>query len=152
MAKKEKVKEVKTTDITKIVKTEKPKEEVIPKEKIESKTEPLPKEEKPKPKERIPHKTKKVAERKPRKDKGQRHEKIILGTTTAPQSEKKGWSTSMKVGFTLGTLTVFAVAFYAMYKALERYREEKKKLAQEEFIEEETEEEFIEDEPDKNTV
>ena len=145
MAKKEKTKEVKTTDITKIVKpTEKPKDPDKPTE--TSKPEPVSNISEgvtKKPKETKP-------QRKLRKDKGKTHEKIILGTTTAPQTKKEGWSTSMKVGFTLGTLTIFAVAFYAMYKALEKYRKEKKEVEEADtFIDEENDIEFVEDEPEK---
>ena len=128
--------------IDKIVLTGKPKELEQPQEPEKPKDPPKeikPEKPKPKPKETKP-------KRRPRKDKGQTHEKIILGTTTAPPADKQKWSTSMKVGFTLGTLTVFAVAFYAMYKALETYRKNKKKLQEEEFIEDEQGEEFIEEE------
>ena len=64
------------------------------------------------------------------------------------KNTKQGFSTGVKVGMTLAGVAIFAIAFYAMYKALEKYRKEKKEQEEaDEFIEDEgedvNEEEFV---------
>ena len=148
MPKKEKPKEEpKTTDIAKIVETKPEEPQDPPKEKIPPQI--PPKSEKPKKVGvKIPLKKK----RKPRKDKGkQRPQKVNTGEIdTSTKDQKKGMSTAFKAGMVFASIGIFAIAFYAMYKALDKYRKEKKEIEEaDEFIEEnETtdKEEFVDEE------
>ena len=139
MSKKKIEKKEKITPIDKVVKTKKVQKQPEPVSNESEGVKEKPKETK-KPKNVEP-------KRKPRKDKGKKREVPILGTENAPPVEKQNWSTGVKVGFTLGMVTVFAVAFYAMYRALEKYRKEKKEIQDaDEFLEKEQEsEKFVEE-------
>ncbi len=150
--KKEKPKEEpKTTDISTIVETpkepDKPKEEPKEPEKVTPTKEPIREKTQKQQKTKktlvkLPPRGKDKAKRKPRE---QTIDTGKLDVTTKDE-KKKGYSAGVKAGIVLASLGIFAIAFYAMYKALEKYRAEKKQVEfeEEEFVEgTEEAEEFV---------